>query len=37
MIDIHLNEPELLSLELFRVALSEPSEKARLHAIEVMR
>lgn len=37
MIEIHLNEPELLSLELFRVALSEPTEEARLHAIEVMR
>ena len=37
MNEIHLNEPELLSLELFRVALSEPSPKARLRAVEVMR
>ncbi|KPA20839.1 hypothetical protein shim_27530 [Shimia sp. SK013] len=37
LIEIQFNEPEFLSLELFGVALSEPSEKARLRAIEVMR
>ncbi|OUS37727.1 hypothetical protein A9Q94_04965 [Rhodobacterales bacterium 56_14_T64] len=34
---IHINEPELCCLGLFRVALSEDTHEARMRAIDVMR